>query len=251
MSRLIGLTNDKGWSMRNLVNISIIWIAAAVTISIGSDPVNAEDDIPDNLPFIDYLLVTGERLGLYFTIEKWASTREKVSAFETSHVFRHDERIDTAEKLITQLKTEVPGIEAKRNAKNPKIVHLIEKGLNDERRYAMNRRISVRHVGERGNLVDSVKKEVPNIGHLTWIDSREVVGDDSYTSVKVEVMDTPLRDIFTDCVSLEGYSQVLWKASTERKDDGPYTMHIYYGPKDDEAVLKAYEDKVRKERAAK
>jgi hypothetical protein len=125
------------------------------------------------------------------------------------------------------------------DAKNPKIIHIIEKVLADDENYALNKKITVHYSG----LLEGTNITVmPINGRSTLVGGllpavAEKAGDiraglensgassgggsglatDSITKVNINATNETVRSIFTDCLPTANYNPVMWTAVTTKR----------------------------------
>ena len=199
------------------------------------------------IPLIDYLFEIGGKLGCYFTLEyqDHPITGKTAKLFD---VVSNDLNIASMTALMARLRHDVPGYSVTENAKNPKIVHIIDRGLEGKNDYVLNQRVTLRY---SGNLVACVVKDaqgrniVKGQGLVTAIgkklggiqsgppsqDGRDAF-DDCVTQVEVNRKDQSVRSILTDCIPVQNYKPVLWRAVTTKKDGQTNVLVQFYGPRE-------------------
>ena len=216
------------------------------TIPDDSNPQPATEEVLP-IPFVDYLFEIGAKLGCHFTLEyqDYAVTGRMPRLFE---VVSNDLSVASMPALLAKLGRDVPGYSVTQNAKNPMVVHIIERRLEEKNDYVLNQRVTLRY---SGNLVACVVKDaqgrniVKGQGLVTAIgeklggiqsgppsqDGREAF-DDCVTRVKVDVKSKPVRDTLTDSIPLENYKVILWRAVTTRGDGQTNVLVQFYGPRE-------------------
>jgi|SRR5665213_416104 len=245
----------------------ILYLALVLSggyISSRADETNAIASKPSE-PYRSFMRIldeNGENLGCSFTIEYrgYAVTgkESKADPFYTQYTkVRADLDADSIPSLVSKLRDYLDGFMVVPDAKNPKIIHIIENVLADDKNYALNKKISVHYSGLLGGTNIPV---MPINGYATLVGGllpavAEKVGDirggsetsggggfgggspwDSVTQINVNATNETVRSIFTDCLPTTNYNPVMWVAVTSKRNDEHNEMvqcvlvH-FFGPK--------------------
>jgi hypothetical protein len=114
--------------------------------------------------------------------------------------------------------------------RNPSVIHVIESELLGLNGYALDAKVSINYQGTIDLLAWELHQSVDAINRKTSGLTREVF-DDHLTKVSIAAKDRRVREILTDCVPLNGYHTILWRAETRMVGGQPNTTIQYYGPK--------------------
>jgi len=218
------------------MNVQSILIAAlcmaTASLSAGERGLSQETEEVEKISWDLYLSELPEELDCRFTVERMtfrAGTPREVRRRDPSPFFRYDltrdPNIKTVEALVEKLRREMKGIRVIQNAKNPAVIHLIAERLSRIEGYGMDKKLDVTYSGSMGELAGEVGKQVPGIGFSRGGAIGQVLGD-FRTQVKVDVKNQTVREVLTGCVPLKDYSQVLWIATTWKKEDGQYQTTV-------------------------
>src|SRR6266702_38073 len=135
--------------------VRILFLSTAVVLS---QQQNANDQrIKDKImpvavhetaetPCIDYLFEIGNKLGCYFTLEYRAYALAAVVP-KIEQVVSNDLAIASVPAVVSKLRRDLAGYTVVQNQKNPNIVHIVEQGLEQEKDYPLDKRISVVYSG--------------------------------------------------------------------------------------------------------
>jgi hypothetical protein len=196
----------------------------------------------------DYLYNIGPKLGCHFTLE-YRGYRLTGKSSELVGMVSNDLSIASIPALFTKLHHDLSGFSLEPDAKNPKIIHIIESGLNSQKDYVLNRRIDLRYSGNlvgctvkdaegrelvKGEgLVVAASKEAPGIQDGSDEAGSEGAFNDCYTTVTVNATNETVRGILTDYIPLADYPIVLWQAvTTITGQEGKTNVLVqFYGPK--------------------
>ena len=182
--------------------------------------------VPSNLqPYEYFLCMSGEKLGCYFTIE--ASTDPK-SCFNGLEL--RDEPVQSVGELIAKLNREIPGAAVIKDVNNRRIFHLVERMLLTDKRYAMERRVSINFSGKMNELADALGKVTPDIKTKSGGTNLDFF-DDDVTTVCLRTKCLTVRQTLTVAVPLKQYPPILWKAMSSEQDGKLGTEIQFYGPK--------------------
>ena len=233
-------------------------------ISSGADDTNAIASKPSEpyRSFVRILDENGEKLGCSFTIEYrgYAVTGKESKAgpfYIRNTKIKADLDADSVPSLMSKLRDYLDGFLVVPDVKNPKIIHIIEKVLADDRNYVLNKKISVNYSGLLGG---AIIPDMPSNGSATLVGGllpavAEKVGDirggcensggggggggcpwDFDTQINVNATNETVRSIFTDCLPTANYNPVMWVAVTSKRNDEHNEMVQcvlvgFYGPK--------------------
>jgi hypothetical protein len=196
----------------------------------------------------DYLYNIGPKLGCHFTLE-YRSYGLTGKSPELVGMVSNDLSIASIPALLTKLHHDLSGFTLEPEAKNPKIIHIIESGLNSQKDYVLNRRIDLRYSGNlvgctvkdaegrelvKGEgLVMAASKEAPGIQDGSDEAGSEGAFNDCYTTVSINATNETVRGILTDCIPRADYPTVLWRAvTTITGQEGETNVLVqFYGPK--------------------
>jgi len=215
-------------------------------ISSRADETNAIASKPSE-PYRSFMRIldeNGENLGCSFTIEYrgYAVTgkESKADPFYTQYTkVRADLDADSIPSLVSKVRDYLDGFMVVPDAKNPKIIHIIENVLADDKNYALNKKISVHYSGLLGGtnvlvmpingrstlvggLLPAVAKKAGDIrGGLETAGSSGFGGFswDGVTQINVNATNETVRSIFTDCLPTTNYNPVMWVAITSKRNN--------------------------------
>lgn len=177
--------------------------------------------------FGNILYENGYKFGVHFTLEYQSFTLTGKDAKVRMPV-RVDLGAESLGSFISKLRDYLDGYIVQQDAKNPKIVHIIEKVLADDPNYALNRKISLNYSGNiNGTNIDNPTNGsstlmgglVPTVGEQVGEVVRGLGDNDVQTSffdfdtvVSVTATNQTVRSIFTDCLPSASYKTIMWQA---------------------------------------
>jgi hypothetical protein len=159
---------------------------------------------------------------------KITSQTPRIESFTTYTT--NDLAVASTADLLSNLRRSLKGFTVEQDTENPKVIHIIEGILKQQKDYVLNKRTSLSY---SGNLVSCVIKDAQgrNLVHGEGIVNAlaDKVGgiqngtaeadsqgtfDDCYTVVNIEATNETVRSILTDCIPLAGDKTILWRAVT-------------------------------------
>ncbi len=182
----------------------------------------------------DYLYKAGSKLGCYFTIEVLRD--DDIRSPITTGCVIDNQNVSSVKELIGKVSQDVKGIAFVQNSRNPAIFHVIDERLKKTDHYALEEKLSITFSG----VLDSFGWELKKHVKTAQSNRTDLVSDDfgdHVTRVVVNATNERLRDILTDCVPLDVYKPILWRATTERSKTASRLGVSYYGPDPDKAIF--------------
>jgi len=176
-----------------------------------------------------YLYKTGKSLGCHFTIE--ILVRGLDDPKSSSQFFVDDDKeVNTVDAVIDKVSKNMKGFTFVKNKKNPQVVHVIDDDLRKISAYPIDQKMDLEYSGFLAEMSEAIEKTYPTLGPRRSGEVSQFLIGDPKTKVEVDVKDTTVRDILTDCVPLKGYQPLLWRAETEQAKGKHKTILQYYGP---------------------
>ncbi len=210
---------------------------------------------PHNSPwYIPLLERAGERLGCRFTVETVFRTpndphgcppsvdkdeddqnfasdpRDQRDAILRALVSKDEEKetFKSVDAFLEKFSKLIPWMVAVKDAKHPKIVHLVDKKLLKLKDYPLDRRLSIEYAGSPHGLVMAVAKRVDSVGPLWFGEKFTPYGGEDYPRIEVRDKKETLRKVLTDAVPSQTACQVVWHARTWLRKNGPETTIEYH-----------------------
>jgi hypothetical protein len=235
------------------------------------DIANADETIGTNqwtgADLIDVLKENGAKLGCYFTIEHQdimlkASLHQmlvttnlnadSIPAF-VSNLRKYMDGFqlpvttnlsaDSIPAFVSNLRNYLDGFVVVEDARNPRILHIIDKVLADDPDYPLNKRISLKYSGGLApNLDTGNKLSFVSIGGLIPALAPKAgrimsASEDSSTSafdyshplpqISVDATNETVRSIMSDCLPL-GDKPVLWRATNTKMTSGELWVWVQF-----------------------
>jgi len=174
-----------------------------------------------------FLQMAGAQTGCYFTLE-YSSPRERKRRLDVN--VKNYDNVTSVESLVSRIRRDLPGFEVQPNERNSNIFHIIERECAKEDEYPLNLKTSLEFTGTP-NGWSSVEKGVVvtnEVGLMSTLalkvkglrlssvfpGSQGTLYLDTKSRISVHATNETVRNIITDCLPLEGYSPVLWRAIT-------------------------------------
>jgi len=198
------------------------WFSAIQFNGRKSPPEDAEEakqrGEPEKVFLRWYLYKVATLMDCYFTIERLQPTnfRERRSAFDTQ-ADRAPRKFASMDDLVKDLNARLVGITATRCKDNPAVIHLIEDELRKLDSYDMERKVTIRYLGNPYDFTIRLGELYPGIGPRKGISFHERLPDSS-TTIAVDDRDRPVREVLTAAVPLAGYGRIIWEVQTVKRD---------------------------------
>ena len=168
------------------------------------------------IPLSNILVEIGSRYGYFFTIEEAWKDGGRLKRLESDFLERPSpgQNIQEALKNLSQL---VPRVRYTIDKANPKIVHIIDSELVEQRGYALDHEVSnIDFKGSLYKLVGTFAQQGIPISTMGSIDAQDVSIADFKTVVQVKGKQLSIRSALSDFVPLDGRtSPILWRANTK------------------------------------
>lgn len=209
-------------------------VAATVVLLLVSCMALAENDTPAQAPshqemfWEHYLYLAGQRLDCHFTIEKLARRGDDPRA-RGVFVF-DDQELRTVDDVIAKVSQTLKGFSFTKSEAAPTVIHVIEDELVGLAGYPLEQTVDIAYAGVPHGLIEELEKRNQGLEARRGGDNR-LMFDDYWTEITVEAKAQQVRRILTDCIPLNTYHPILWRAETDRVDGRLRTIVQYYGPR--------------------
>jgi hypothetical protein len=188
----------------------------------------------------------GAKLGCYFTVETRAFVGMDVES-QLDRVTTNELNVGSITALLPKLRGDLDAFTIRQDEKNPKIIHVIQTCLLEDKDYVLDKRITLAYRGslmgynktdKRGHveisegLVGAIAKKTGGLeSGPVPVGSFGLLGGDTYTRVSVNATNETVRSVLTDSVPLANYRAVLWQA-VATKEEGKVKVYVQFlGPK--------------------
>jgi hypothetical protein len=174
----------------------------------------------------------------YFTIETAYTEGESMNAFTSQLIKRTDKPsgVSNSEQLrlrLTQICSTINNFAFFTNTSNPRIIHLVDKRLVGQAGYAMDMVVTnISFVGKIPDLFERINSfGIPVSQQMSF-----GIGDplhfaiDTTTVLNVKGTNLPVRDVISNFIDLQGYSRVVWVATTKIGHNEPSQI-TFRGPR--------------------
>jgi hypothetical protein len=196
---------------------------------------------------MEFLYETSAKLGCHFTLERQGGRITGNESKATLPV-RIDLSADSIPSLVSKLRDYLDGFIVVQDANNPKIVHIIEKVLADDKNYALNKRISLNYFGKlartnipipakpgyettTGGLLAAVAEKAGDIRGGSDDSTFLGMAGDCCTRINVNATNETVRSILTDCLPSANYNPVMWRAVRTTQNGEPCVLVQFFGQK--------------------
>lgn len=163
----------------------------------------------------DTLREIGNKFDCYFTIETGLVAGDHLTSIETQTVpltIKHKK----LKKALEQLRKEVPNLTYRVNEEIPKIIHIIDTRLLNQKDYAMEKILDeFSFDGVNHKMVAAIAKKGVNISVFGPLSTTDLLVVDFRTVNSVNEKNRSVREIVTKFVLLKERSRVLWTALTD------------------------------------
>jgi hypothetical protein len=187
------------------------------------------DDEVEKIYFEYYVANCGEKFDCYFTIERRLPVDQSKPPPAFHRQYRADWRgVENLDAALARLAKEFDDVEILRCASNPKVIHLIQRGLRNTPDCVLDRKADIDYSGGLHGLLDALAAKYGIALRERAIATND--GIDLNTQTKISIRGKTIREILTEAVPLKGYYQVIWEANTYLKDGKPETGVGFTGP---------------------
>ena len=164
---------------------------------------------------VQYLAELGDAYDCFFTIEEAWKDGEPVNTME-SYSAQSPSRSENLQKNLEKLRQTVPNFTFEIDKGNPRIVHIMDIRLAQQKGYGLER--VVKNIDFKGNvndLVTAIGKQGIPVSQPVLTDTHEGMVRDYMTVVNVKGNDLKVRDALSNFIPLEGRSRIIWIARTK------------------------------------
>jgi len=170
---------------------------------------------------VRYLHQLGDQYDCYFTIEESWTPSEVRNSLESYLVPSNSNKKGELTSALALLTKAVPHFTFQPDSIKGHIIHILDDRLLKQRQYGMDDVLSnVEFTGLLSDLVSVIARQGAHICLEAMFD----IGDPSQvrrdwaTVVSVKAENKTVRSLLSDFVPLEGYSRIIWIATTERQE---------------------------------
>jgi len=190
-------------------------------------PFTIEYPLGEPVDCIDYLHYMGGRLDCHFTLEyRGFSITVQPTLQRWGTKLTNEAGVSSISLLVSKLRRDLPTFNVVGNSKRPNVIHIVERALEEDPDYVMNKRLSLKYSGPLAGYQTATSKfdglantvgrtlrgiktsHIPAEGYSFSF----VIGDDIATEVSINATNETVRSIFTECIPLGKYKAVLWQA---------------------------------------
>jgi hypothetical protein len=180
----------------------------------GSLGKTALNDKTNPLPILNYLVELGKDYDYFFTIEE-AWREEDLADSIVNHWVQRSSQKKTVKEELEQLQQAVPNLGYEIDSVNPKIVHIKDMRLTQQKDYGLEAVIkSIEFTGKVHDLVSEINHQgIPVSAPLITFNNETMDYD---TVLQVKGVGLKVRDALSNFIQLEGRrSRILWTARTK------------------------------------
>lgn len=163
-------------------------------------------------------MTIGQEYDCYFTIEKAWPENDSTDSITVRSVQRPSQ-LKSLKQQLEQLQQDVPDLVYEFDRANPRLIHIKDKRLDQQKDYALESVIkSIDFKGSLHELVDEITRQGIAVTALRITFNQETLDYD--TTVRVKAEGLKVRDALSNFILLEGRrSRILWIAGTELRQN--------------------------------
>lgn len=175
--------------------------------------IKAQNRMPKGpISFYDYLNVMWRKFGCSFTIEFLRKEGEFPAPLEFGSVINNDREIESIDGLISKLQQEFPHCQIVQDAKNPKVLHLMDDRLKSLKSYALDQKTTLTFKGKLGDLPVALGKKIEGVGLFAPPKGMSPLPSNE-TPVSIKEKNYEIRQLLTDHIPQAG-RHILWVGET-------------------------------------
>ena len=173
------------------------------------------------------LRASAKRLGLKFTIE--LSLPDPSSPPALVHPVRIPESLESKDKLLNFLRQHIPTADILVDESSPDVVHIIQKGILEDKTNFLNKNTSIRFQGPLGDLMTDIQNETNNQIRLDrTLNLTRPVMVDRIATPSIDVKDKSYRTILSLALDSEVSDAVVWTAFRSKSAYGSDAICITF-----------------------
>lgn len=171
----------------------------------------------EETPLLNVLTIYGEKYNCFFTIEEVTSNEtERINSISSRLVYKQNHE-KTSNQNLEVLRDELgqllPDAYIEPNAHNPRIIHIIDSRLKEQKAYNIDEVIPIINFkGTPSDLVKSINKQKPNISLPPFAFTHEYT--DGTSIIHVKGNNLTVRDVLSNFIKLPRNNKVIWIAKT-------------------------------------
>lgn len=167
------------------------------------------------IPLSELLSELSETQNYFFTIEQASKEGEPMNWLEAILVPKDSKEAPVLQRL-EELKRTVPNFTFEINEKNPRIIHVIDARLAQQKEYGLNTELNdIDFEGKTRDLVTAISNKGVAISPQNTFTVGVPMLIDSTTVVRVKDENLKVRDALTNFIPLRGYNGIIWTATTK------------------------------------
>lgn len=194
----------------------ILGISSAYTLQVPrkSLATTALQDNANSLPMLNYLFELGKSYNCFFTIEE-AWREDDLTDSIINHWLQRTVQNRSLEQELDHLRQSIPNFSYEIDRQNPKIIHINDSRLAQQKDYALEAVIkTIDFTGKVHDMVNEIKRQGIAVSALPITFNNESM--DLTTVVRVRGEGLKVREALSNFIELEGRrSRILWVARTK------------------------------------
>jgi hypothetical protein len=161
------------------------------------------------------LRMVGDVYDCYFTVEEALVSGDQLTSIE-EHRVSLDMNNKSLRQVLDIVRMAVPNLTYELDTKSPRIVHVIDRRLLGQKRYAMEESIDqLQFEGFNFDFVQAIALKNIKISAAGPLSTGEALAVDFKTRVNVNVRNIKVRDLLTRAVPVLGRQRILWYSRTD------------------------------------
>jgi hypothetical protein len=170
-----------------------------------------------------------DQFGYSFTVERREQKAGPLADLSDPSITEPTD-LTNADDAIKYLRAQLSNVVVEVDAKNPKIIHLIDDKLVKDDNYALAATASLKYHGTPSGLVEDLGKLTNGrIGTPQMVSIGESSGD-YVTPIIVDADNLSLRSVLSDFIPPQAYHPIFWVADFRENTGGGLVFVRYNGP---------------------
>ena len=162
----------------------------------------------------------GDKYDRYFTIDSTSIGGNTEHSLEGQRVSQP--QMHSLTQVLELLRTTIPNLTYKVDRYNSKIIHIIDRRLEQRKGYAMEKIIdNISFDGTLMDLVNTISKKGVAISSQGFLTTTDLFVGDGLTQVRIIEKNRRVRDLLTNYIPLNGRGRILWIAETNMDRNDP------------------------------
>lgn len=202
---------------RNLLTVAMVLACGAISFYPFQAHAGRQTEEPKKQEtfLMQYLVELGNKYNCFFTIEEAWRDGDPMNKME-SYSFQKLSGNEGLQLALGKLRRAVSNFTFEIDKRNPRIVHIIDARLIQQKEYGLEKVLSsIDFKGNINDLVTAISRQGVAISPPVLTDAHEGMTRDSGTIVQMKGKELKVRDVLSNSIPLEGRGRILWIARTK------------------------------------